>query len=348
MNRTKYDLNDVLIKPETLTNIESRFTDINLYYGEGYDKHLPIIAAPMDTVVGGNQNEFIKNKLGYCIPRSSSEHSIHSSLTNFPIFESYSLSEFKELMNKPSMPRMVLIDMANGHMKKLYEALDEFERTVHHKDTFLMIGNIANPDTYKYIVRNYKWVFGVRVGIGNGNGCLTTQQTGVGYPMASLIGECSIIQREHFSPVCIVADGGMKDYADIIKALALGAQYVMVGSILNKSLESAGDTTLFGVKIDQHGKLAKLAMKYKLPLYKSFRGMSTKQVQKTFGLNKIKTSEGIVAKRKVQYTLSGWVSNFEHYLASAMSYTNSKTLYEFIGNVETVVVSEQSVGRYRK
>ena len=348
MSITKYDLNDILIKPDTITSIESRFNDINIYYGEGNDRHLPIIAAPMDTVVGGNQQEFIKNKIGYCIPRSSQEHSIHASLSQFPIFESYSLSEFREMISAKVLPNCILIDMANGHMKKLYDTLDEFAETEHKDRVALMIGNIANPDTYSYIVRRYPWLFGVRVGIGNGNGCLTTQQTGVGYPMASLISECSVIQRESKSGVCIIADGGMKDYADVIKALALGAQYVMVGSIFNKSLESAGDTTLFGVKIDQHGKLAKLAMKYKLPLYKKFRGMSTKEVQKSFGSKRLKTSEGIIANRKVQYTLSSWVSNFEHYLASAMSYTNSKDLHQFIGNTEVVIVSEQSVRRYNK
>jgi len=348
MNKIKYDLNDILIKPDTITSIESRFKDINIYYGTGNDKHLPIIAAPMDTVVGGNQAEFIKNKLGYCIPRSSEEHSLHASLSQFPIFESYSLNEFKSMIGLKALPNCILIDMANGHMKKLYETLDEFAETEHVDNVALMIGNIANPDTYEYIIKNYPWLFGVRVGIGNGNGCLTTQQTGVGYPMASLISECSMLQRQNHSSVCIIADGGMKDYADIIKALALGAQYVMVGSIFNKALESAGDTTLFGFKVDQHGDLAKFAMKYKLPLYKKFRGMSTKEVQKSFGSKKTKTSEGIVSKRKVQYTLSGWVSNFEHYLASAMSYTNSKDLYQFIGNSEVVIVSEQSVGRYRK
>jgi hypothetical protein len=89
-------------------------------------------------------------------------------------------------------------------------------------------------------------------------------------------------------------------------------------------------------------------MKYKMPLYKNFRGMSTKEVQKSFGNKVLKTSEGIVDKRKVKYTLEGWVKNFEHYLASAMSYTNSKDLYQFIGNTEFINVSEQSIKRYNK
>lgn len=353
MSKVKFDLSDILIKPDTLTSIESRFRDINIYYGTADGMHLPIIAAPMDTVMGGNQGEFIKNKLGYCIPRSSNEHAIYTETVDgfgYPAFESYSLNDFLIIINgtEGTMPKYVLIDMANGHMKKLYDALDLFASSPHFGKTVIMIGNIANPDTYSYISQNFPWVNAVRIGIGNGNGCLTTQQTGVGYPMGSLIHECNQIQKELNSNVLIVADGGMKDYADVIKALALGAQYVMVGSIFNKALESAGDTTLFGIKIDQHGSLAKLAMKYKLPLYKTFRGMSTKEVQRSFGSKNLKTSEGIVSKRKVEYTLAGWVKNFEHYLASAMSYTNSKDLYQFIGNTEFINVSEQSIKRYSK
>jgi IMP dehydrogenase/GMP reductase len=353
MSKTKFDLSDILIKPETITSIESRFKDINIYYGNGEGRHLPIIAAPMDTVVGDNQGSFIKNKLGYCIPRSCNEHAAFTETEDgqgYPAFESYSLNDFTVIMNGEdgTMPRYVLIDMANGHMKKLYETLDLFTETPHFCKTIIMIGNIANPNTYSYISRNYPWVSAVRIGIGNGNGCLTTQQTGVGYPMGSLIHECSKIQKELGSTVLIVADGGMKDYADIIKALALGAQYVMVGSILNKALESAGETTLFGFKIDQYGTLANLAMKCKLPLYKMFRGMSTKEAQRSFGNSVLKTSEGIVDKRKVKYTLENWVKNFEHYLASAMSYTNSKDLYQFVGNTEFIKVTEQSIRRYSK
>ena len=145
----------------------------------------------------------------------------------------------------------------------------------------------------------------------------------------------------------IVADGGMKSYADIIKALALGADYVMLGSILNKCLESAGETRLYGFKINQHGKLAKLAFSLGLPIYKVFRGMSTKQAQKAMGVTQ-KTSEGIVTRRKVEYTFEGWLNNFNHYLSSAMSYTNSKKLEEFIGNVQYELITEAAVERYRK
>ncbi len=94
----------------------------------------------------------------------------------------------------------------------------------------------------------------------------------------------------------IVADGGFRNYDDIIKALALGADYVMLGGMLNKSLESCSDTLLFGKFKLSKERAIKIWEKYPFMrkyLYKKFRGMSTKEVQKKWGRGKIKTSEGV-------------------------------------------------------
>jgi hypothetical protein len=71
-------------------------------------------------------------------------------------------------------------------------------------------------------------------------------------------------------------------------------------------------------------------------------------VQKEWGKTDVKTSEGIVRIQQVEYTLSGWVENFSHYLKSAMSYTDSLTINEFIGKPECIEVSENAFNRYNK
>ena len=148
-------------------------------------------------------------------------------------------------------------------------------------------------------------------------------------------------------PAKIVADGGMQTYSDIIKAIALGADYVMLGSILNKCLESCGQNYILKkIKITQNG-----ANKYYElggNVYKKFRGMSTKEVQKKWGSKILKTSEGVVRFRKVEYTIDGWVNNFEHYLRSAMSYAGALTLDEFRNNTELVIISGNSYKRFNK
>lgn len=180
-------------------------------------------------------------------------------------------------------------------------------------------------------------------------GCLTTVQTGVGFPMASLIKETYDLSCTLRTPAKIVADGGFKKYADVIKALALGADYVMLGSMFNKALESIGETKKHGYTVvDQFSDETKQAFHSGAPLFKTFRGMSTKEVQKDWGKTDIKTSEGIVCTQLVEYTISGWVENFSHYLKSAMSYTDSLTISEFIGKPECIEVSQNAFNRYNK
>jgi NAD(P)H-dependent flavin oxidoreductase YrpB (nitropropane dioxygenase family) len=165
--------------------------------------------------------------------------------------------------------------------------------------------------------------------------------------MASLIKECYGLSCTLDKPAKIVADGGMQNYSDIIKALALGADYVMVGSLFNKAIESCGDNYLWG-KIRVSQKIAEFAYKNKIPVYKKFRGMSTKEVQKKWGKQVLTTSEGVVRVRKVEYTLAQWVENFEAYLRSAMSYTDSADLQEFIGGVETIQITNNAYNRFKK
>jgi IMP dehydrogenase/GMP reductase len=172
--------------------------------------------------------------------------------------------------------------------------------------------------------------------------------------MASLIAEVFEISKRLTKPAKIVADGGFKKYADIIKALALGADYVMLGSILNKCVESCGKTFIKGqgrpIEISNaeainHFKMGDLGESV---IIKEFRGMSTKEVQKKWGNEVLKTSEGVVRHRPVEYTLERWVDNFESYLRSAMSYVNAKTLDEFINNSEFINITNNAYLRFKK
>lgn len=343
MNDIKFDLNDILIKPVAISNISSR-AEINPFTESGF---LPLITAPMDTVIDiRNQDIFVKNKIIPCQSRG-----IESGPNGFT---SYSLSEFTEKFidnGKIAVTSKILIDMANGHMSILHQTIRK-AKDIYGDEMVLMAGNVANATTYMLLSKagaDY-----VRVGIGNGGGCLTTQQLGVGYPMGSLIEECYYASMNLDNPAKIVADGGMKDYSDIIKALALGADYVMIGSILNKALESAShsyieNTNLVGgvwEKIDDI-KAEKLFNRGR-DVYKKFRGMSTKEVQINWGVLNPKTSEGVVKYQKIEYTIAGWVENFESYLRSAMSYTNSKTLKNFCGEVDLIRITEQAYNRFKK
>jgi len=357
---THLDFNDILITPATTSSIRSR-GEINPYYIKG---DLPVIVSPMDTVIGlDNWKLYLEEKMPICFPRgirppgdsseqqfSKEDASIVSCYSDM-IFFSYSLDETRDLIewliNNPGsdLSGNVLIDIANGHMQHMVDLVKELRSRTKMK---IMVGNIANPKTYKVLSKagaDY-----IRVGIGFGGGCLTAMNTGIGYAMASLVLECRELKNKMYSEgencAAIVADGGFREYSDIIKALALGADYVMLGSMLNKSLESSGDTYWKGIKLSKG--MANFLWKRKFRLEKKFRGMSTKEVQKKWGKEKLTTSEGVVRMRTVKYTLTGWRENFEDYLKSSMSYTNSRILKDFIGNVKWTIISQNSLNRFNK
>jgi len=356
----KFDFNDILITPEISTNIISRYIGIEIPHS------LPIFTAPMDTVVNLSNSEIFDHYgINVVLPRTIKyDDIVNSKSYNKSMFISFGLDEINEILRKfdksdydstykdylSNIDRntKILIDVANGHMEIIVEYCKKIKEI--RPDITIMIGNIANPETYTYYALQ-ECVDYIRLGIGNGNGCLTTKNSGIGYPMASLIHETykmkKFLQNEGYENLPkIVADGGMKDYSDIIKALNLGADYVMLGSIFNKAFESCAPNYLFGIKINE--KLANFFFKHKFPVKKYFRGMSTKAVQKAMGKNTIKTSEGVVRYRKIEYYLEGWVQNFNHYLRNAMSYSNAKTIEEFIGKANYCKITKQSYDRFNK
>jgi IMP dehydrogenase/GMP reductase len=352
--RPQFDFDDVLIVPKIKTHINSRYNGIELASQPPYLQRYPLFTAPMDTVVDeNNYRGFIDAGINVTLPRTIKHSDFDNKLPVHGVFISMGFDdldhELKTSLRNLREDAHILIDVANGHMQKVFDYAREIKRL--RPDIILMVGNIGNPETYKFYAKG-NCVDYIRVGIGNGGGCLTTKQSGVGYPMASLIYETRRVkellryENPELKLPAIVADGGMKDYSDIIKALGLGADYVMIGSIFNKCLESCAQNYLYGIKINK--KFATRAFKKGLPVKKYFRGMSTKGAQKAMGKTSFKTSEGVTRFRRVEYRLSGWVENFEHYLRNAMSYSNAKTLNNFIGNVEICQITTRAYDRFNK
>lgn len=353
----KYSLNDIFVVPAPISDIESR-SECNTYTKDGM---LPLFTAPMTSVVSlDNYLMFEENKINPIIPRNI-DYEQRYNLCN-TVWCAFSLTEFIELYQtkKIGEKMFVLIDIANGHMKKLHDAIKD-AKSLLGNNLVIMAGNVANPETYGLLSdagADY-----VRIGIGTGSVCITSSNTSIHYPMASLIEECVNISMKLDNPAFIIADGGIKGYSDIIKCLALGADYVMCGSIFNKMLESAGKTFITDtgypyklhreckIRIDAYGtsvidqydeSVNNIYKTHQYKFTKEHYGMSTRKAQKEIGGEKLKTSEGIETTQEVEYTMPQWVENFTDYLKSTMSYTSSRDLDDFIGNVETIIVSNNS------
>lgn len=197
--------------------------------------------------------------------------------------------------------------------------------------------------------------------------CITSSNTSIHMPMASLINDIALIKKEisqtanipYENLPKIIADGGIRNYNDIIKALALGADYVMVGSVFAKAIESSAIMTAYVKHAFEKGEYVKIVVKpdeisynqeekkyyYKNTLIekltKQFYGMASAKGQKDLYGKKIKTSEGIEKELDVEYSLSGWSENFIDFLRSAMSYLNAKTLKD-IREAKVIILSNNA------
>lgn len=324
-----YGLNDVSIIPASVSKVSSR-KEVNPYIVDENLKNLlgvtnnmlPLFTAPMFNVVGSDSyKDYENNSIIPIIPRTENlESRIEFSKTNWVAF---GLNEFKNVFLKPELNserNYVLIDIANGNMKILMDYITEAKK-IHGNKIVIMAGNVANPLTY--IELSNAGADFVRVGIGGGLGCTTTSNVGIHYSLASLIDECRTIRKSYLKPARIIADGGIRGYSDIIKCLALGADFVMCGSLFNKMYESSGnqyrnDQNIFKLwKYDGH------------ELYSDYFGMSTKKAQQLMGNTNLKTGEGRFTTQRIEYTMSGWVENFTDYLKSAMSYCGVTELKYF-------------------
>lgn len=353
----KFDFDDILIHPAVKSRVNSR-KSVNIRDENGM---LPIFTAPMDTVVDGDHRKvFSDNKIYPIIPRTQTKTLTAEDCRKLNCWVALSLDRFETLFLKAdkkntSARYYICIDIANGHMARLLDAVRK-TKAKYGDRLVLMVGNVAHPLTYVELSKagaDY-----IRVGIGNGSGCSTSVHTGIGYPLASLIHDISLLKQKSRGPFAkVVADGGIKKYADIIKAFALGADYVMCGGLFNKALESAGFTfaankkfegyTVPGDQVNQYSPEVRSAFKMGSLFYKKFRGMSTKEVQAHLG-NEVRSSEGVTRMILVEYTLAGWVENFIDYFSSAMSYTDCKDLNGFIGKPEWSLITQNSFTRFNK
>lgn len=278
---------------------------------------LPIFTAPMTTVVGKNvMEEYQKNEIIPILPRPES---LEDRLGNSG-WSAFSLEEFKTYyVVSPSLPLCIhaLIDIANGHMRSLYELVRKAKDKWGDSLT-VMVGNIANPETY--LVADAAGADYIRVGIGAGFGCITSTQSRIHFPMASLIQEVVEVKKEYHGKCKVVADGGIRDYGDVVTALALGADCVMIGSVFSGLIGTPGEVTPDG--------------------YKKFYGMASREGQIDMKGEKTHTAEGTVKLVKITGTISGWVQNMKDYLRSSMSYCGARSLKEF--KPELVILSKET------
>jgi IMP dehydrogenase len=204
------------------------------------------------------------------------------------------------------------VDVAHGHhilVKNALQSLrDEFGDGVH-----IMAGNVATLEGVNDLA---DWgADSVRCNIGGGSICSTRIQTGHGLPGLQTIFECAQTDRD----VKIIADGGIRNSGDIVKALAAGADAVMIGSLLSGTEETPGET--FN---DPDGLR-----------WKSYRGMASKEAQIEWR-GKYSSFEGVATRVPYRGSAKLILEDLKRGIRSGLSYSGARTITELQAKAQFV------------
>ena len=320
-------LDEITLIPASKSYIESR-SHCNPYIGD--TNKLPIFIAPMTCLINNeNYNSIRESKFIPILPVSYKYNDGSKIFTKKSYkWQAISINSLKNIDENtlPKNPSNILIDCANGNMNIIFETVKKIKAKL--KDNIsIMIGNIANPETYEQCILS--GVDYVRVGIGGGGGCLTSVNTGIHCSLPWIIKECLEVReryknRKHTK---IVADGGINSIDKIIKCLALGADYVMIGEMFARCYEACSP-------INQS----------KGSIYREYYGQASTQGQiDRFGITK-SYPEGTIKEVIVENSMNNLITAIEASLRSAMSYCNCSSLKDFINNR---YVRIQSIDEYR-
>ncbi len=210
---------------------------------------------------------------------------------------------------------VLCVDTAHGHSEGVVNTVRTIRREF--PNLTIMAGNVATAAAVAALAQAGADI--VKVGIGPGSICTTRVVAGVGVPQMTAIFECSAAAREH--GVTTVADGGIKFSGDVVKALAGGADVVMVGSLLAGTEESPGDVIL----LQGHS-------------YKQYRGMGSLGAMKKGSRDRYSQAhvddaeklvpEGVEGRVPYRGPLSGVVHQLTGGLRSGMGYVGARTLTE--------------------
>ncbi|HYP52696.1 MAG TPA: IMP dehydrogenase [Pyrinomonadaceae bacterium] len=210
----------------------------------------------------------------------------------------------------------LVIDTAHGHSSRVIEAVREIKRR--HPETQLVAGNVATGEGTRELIQ--AGVDAVKCGIGPGSICTTRVVTGAGVPQITAIHNC--VQAARGSDVPVIADGGIKFSGDVAKAIAAGADVVMIGSLFAGTEESPGELIL-----------------YQGRSFKAYRGMGSigamregskdRYAQDTTEMESKLVPEGIEGRVPYKGTLADMVTQLVGGLRAGMGYTGCRTIREF-------------------
>jgi len=312
MPETAITFDDVLLIPAYNHHEARRIVEINMTDKTGkLALDLPVMTANMDTITEDAMANFIGEKGGIGVLHRFG--SIEENLDMFrkcrtKVFVSVGTSE-AEMERVQALrdagAQYFCVDVAHGHAKYVGKMIKRMRQMLPNE--CIMAGNVATYAGADYLASVKADI--IKVGIGPGSVCTTRIKTGFGVPQLTAIKECARADRS------IIADGGIRTPGDIVKALAFGADFVMIGGMLAGTRPTPGEP----IK-DENGK----------PTHKVYRGMASREVAEDYmgGLTDWKTAEGVSTKVPYREDEDQIIADIVGGLRSGMTYAGANTIRE--------------------
>lgn len=317
---------DILLVPQYSTVNSRKEIDLRMFFGVSV-LPLPVIASPMDTVCEldmaiamaknggiGFIHRFMPIEKQVAMIRQAAEKGYFVG-ASVGAKNGY-LDDANKLIDAGATA--ILVDTANGHSEYAIQAVSMIRDS--HSDIHIMAGNVATSSGF--IALSQAGADSVRVGIGGGSVCTTRIVSGHGVPTLASVIMCKEIKNRMNLNTAIVADGGIRNTGDMIKAFAAGADAVMLGSMLAGTDESPGE-----IIETESGK------------FKTFRGMASKEANDG---KDIAIAEGVTTMVKYKGSVEKIIADIRGGLGSGCSYSGVDKLVDLYESALYVEVSPLS------
>lgn len=310
---SKHDLNnyplsltydDISLIPLEISKVKTRNEIITKSSFIGEELSVPVISSPMDTVTGLEMAKELTSlgSIGILNRFNSSLTEIISDKKSLEGIKAVSISltaEDKLIGQLAEKNLIICIDTANANNAFVLQKCEELKTKYKVK---VIVGNIAHGSTLKQLAD--AGADAVRIGIGGGSVCTTSVQTGIGIGQVSSLLDVYSAKVENKLDIALIADGGIKSPGDVAKALACGADIVMLGRMLAGTKETPGEV-----------------IKYNDQLWKKYRGSAS------FGVKmKNEFIEGEETLVPYKGAVKNVINGISDGLRSAMSYLNCNSL----------------------
>ena len=310
---------DISLVPTEVSGIRSRTEANTKTTFLGSQLNVPVISSPMDTVTGIEMAKTL-NEMG-CI---GILNRFDASLDTFLNYDhkkneikavSVGLTTEEKIIEKlANLGAVICIDTANASNKAVLHKCEEIKAKFNVK---VIVGNVAHGGTLTDLVN--AGADAVRIGIGGGSVCTTSLQTGIGIGQVSSVLNVYFAREKANLKIELIADGGIKNPGDVAKALALGADTVMLGRMLAGTRETPGEV-----------------IKYNDQLWKKYRGSAS------FGVKmRNEFIEGEETMVPYKGTVRNVINGISDGLKSSLSYMNCKNIDE-LRNIDTFTILSHS------